>query len=178
MILWSSWSSVSLLLCFCLFNKELNLFLIICSVRVPSRTGTNLHHLLPFSATKRKITRSSSGVQLPFFFLSSRWFNHLSRQCFGDLNNWCLDSLKYHRETSFQWPSPAPATALVRRASSSGVQEIFPWGLMRFRYWKWRKSELLPKKRGERLSQASGVWMRKELPSIDRPVPENGHRIL
>jgi len=52
------------------------------------------------------------------------------------------------------------ATASDRRASSSVVQLIFPVGLMRFRYWKWRNLGCLPKKTVERRGQVSEFYVK------------------
>lgn len=106
--------------------RELYLFLIICSVLVWLRTGTNLDHFFPISVTKLKMRRSSWGVQFPCFFFSSKWLSHLSRQCFALLKVSKFEVKKRYLDTSFHFPSSQFSTASVNSASSSGVQKIFP----------------------------------------------------
>lgn len=68
-----------------LWIKLLNLFFIICSFFLPSKSCTIFDHFFPFSSTEFNSTLSWFTSHLPLVFFGSRWFNHLYRHCLAFL---------------------------------------------------------------------------------------------
>jgi hypothetical protein len=76
--------SVMFLLNFsCFLKRELNLFLMECSLRF-LRRRTRLAHFLPCSCTYSNMSKHSSRFHIPFTLEGSRWLFQRYRHCLGD----------------------------------------------------------------------------------------------
>ena len=79
-------TSLSLMAILFSFIKDLNLFLIMCSVLLSWRGAFNLLHFLPNTCkTFYRMMMSSSSVQFPLILFLSKWLNHLSLHNFEEM---------------------------------------------------------------------------------------------
>lgn len=84
-------SGTSFLDLVCFFIRELNLFLMECSLRTFPKIFTILAHFLPCCCTYSNINRHYSLRHMPLILEGSRWLFHLSRHCLGVLKYFLLD---------------------------------------------------------------------------------------
>lgn len=117
--------------CFCIFfSKDLNLFLIICSVR-SAKILAILAHLVPFSSTSCSNWMSYSIDHLFFLREGLRWLHHLSRHSWVDLTK--PEDVYMRYDTNFQliedalFPDLLIFTCFASSSSSSSFQGLRRW---------------------------------------------------
>lgn len=101
----------------CIFNAELNLFLIVLSV-LPGMCLAISDHFLPCSKYKSISLLSSSRVHFSFLMWGSRWLWYLSRHCLPALPG-SYEAIK------FQALAPWSLTSISNSWSSSSVHVPF-----------------------------------------------------